>query len=69
LDDPEESVVEHWLQSGVYRSYVPASALQAETDLFCRDLEILLELLRNDALRRRSRSSVDALDPGSSPLV
>jgi hypothetical protein len=69
LDDPHEEVVEHWLQSKVYRSYVPASAIKAETDLFCHDLEMLLELRRNDAVRRQLRSVADARDRGSSQLV
>jgi hypothetical protein len=69
LDDPRDEIVQHWLQSGVYRGYVPASAIKAETDLFCRDLETLLELLRNEALRRQSRSGADAQDRGSSPLA
>jgi hypothetical protein len=69
LDDSQEEIVEHWLQSGVYRSYVPASAIKAETDLFCRDLETLLELLRNDAIRRQPRPGADARDRGSSQLA
>jgi hypothetical protein len=66
LDDPQEEIVQHWLKSGVYRGYVPASAMKAETDLFCRDLEMLLELMRNEDLRRQSRSGADALGRGSS---
>src|SRR5271168_5105792 len=31
LDNPQEEVVEHWLQSGVYRSYVPDMAIEMET--------------------------------------
>jgi len=69
LDDPQEEIVEYWLKSGVYRSYVPASAIEAETDLFCRDLEILLQLLRNDAIRRQARSGAVGRDQGSSPPV
>ena len=69
LEDPQEEIVRHWLQSGVYRGYVPASAIKAETDLFCRDLETLLQLLRNDAIRRQQRSGADALDRGSSQLA
>ncbi len=68
LDDSQEEVVEHWLQSGVYRSYVPASAIKAESDLFCHDLEMLLTLVHNEELRRQSRSDADARDRGSSPL-
>jgi len=66
LDDSQEEIVEHWLRSGVYRSYVPASAITAETSLFCADLETLLQLLRNDAIRRQSRSGDDVRDQGSS---
>jgi hypothetical protein len=69
LEDPQEEVVRHWLQSGVYRSYVPASAMKPEADLFCRDLETLLELIQNEAIRRQSRSGVDMLDRGSSRLA
>jgi hypothetical protein len=69
LDDSQEQVVEHWLKSAVYRNYVPSSAIKAELDLFCRDLEILLELRRNNALTRQSRSAGDALDRGSSQLA
>jgi len=69
LDDPAEEIVRHWLQSGVYRSYVPASAMKPEADLFCQDLETLLTLVQNDAVRRQSRSAADARDLGSSPLV
>jgi hypothetical protein len=69
LEEPQEEIVGHWLQSGVFRSYVPASAKKAETDLFCRDLETLLELLRNEAIRRQSRSGADTRDRGSLPLA
>jgi len=69
LDDSQEEIVDHWRQSTVYRNYVPASAMKAETDLFCRDLETLLELLRNEALRRQARSGADAQDRSSLPLA
>jgi hypothetical protein len=61
LDHPQEEVVEHWLQSGAYRNYMPASVLEMESELYCSDMGMLLELLRNDALRRRQRSVGDAL--------
>jgi hypothetical protein len=67
LDDPMEEVVQHWLHFGVYRSYVPATARAAETELFCRDLETLLQLMNNDSLRRRQRSAGDGRDLDSSP--
>jgi hypothetical protein len=67
-DVTREQVVEHWLRSGVYRSYVPASAIKAEADLFCQDLETLLQLLRNEALRRPPRSAGEAPARDSLPL-
>jgi hypothetical protein len=68
LDEPQEEIVRHWLQSGVYRSYVPASAIKAESDMFCHDLETLLTLIQNEQLTRQSRSGADARDRGSLPL-
>jgi hypothetical protein len=68
LDVSQNEIVEHWLHSKVYRSYVPAAAAGAETELFCQDLETLLELLRNTNLRRQPGSAGDARAPGSLPL-
>lgn len=65
-DDSREEIVSHWLKSGVYRGYVPGSAMKPEIDLFCSDLERLLELMRNEDLRRQSRSGADVQDRGSS---
>lgn len=67
VDDPQEDVVRHWLQSGVYRNYIPASAMQAEIDLFCRDIETMLDLFKNEAINRRARSGADERDQDSSP--
>lgn len=67
LDSPREEVVEYWLQSGVYRSYVPATAREAETELFCKDLEMLLQFLRHDAIRRQLRSGGAGRDRDSWP--
>lgn len=73
LDDPREEVVEHWLKSGVYRGYIPSSALVMETDLFCADFKILLELFRNDSTQRPrhpgSPPDDDARDRDSLPLA
>ena len=69
LDYSLEEVVGYWLHSRVYRGYVPPAAQEAETELFCRDLETLLKLLQNDHLRRQRRSSADARDRDSSPLA
>ena len=49
LDDPRDVVVNHWLKSRVHRSQPPSSALELERDLFCNDLEALLQMLRDDA--------------------
>ena len=69
VDDPEEEVVEYWLQSGVFRSYVPANAMEMETELFCRDLETLLQFLQHDAIRSRLRSGGEPRHRGSLPLA
>jgi hypothetical protein len=69
LADPQEEVVEHWLRSGVYRSYVPATAREVEAELFCHELETLLQLLKNEAIRLRLRSAGDARALDSSPPV
>jgi len=69
LDDSPEEIAEHWLKSGVYRTYVPAAAIRAEADHFCKDLETLLQLLRNQAVRGQPRSGADARDRDSLPLV
>lgn len=66
LDNPQDEVVDYWVKSGIYRSYVPAGALPVETDLFCRDLETLLAFLKHDALRRRQRSGGELRDLDSS---
>jgi hypothetical protein len=39
---------------------MPASVLEMESELYCGDMELLLELLKNDALRRQQRSVGDA---------
>lgn len=68
LEDSEEELIGHWLHSKIYRSYVPASSGKPETDVFCHDLEMLLELLRNSSLRRPTSSGADGRVRGSLPL-
>jgi hypothetical protein len=60
LEDPAPTVVEHWLSSRIYETFVPASAREMERELFSRDLEALLETIRN---------SLAAAGRGSSPLA
>jgi len=69
LDEPQEEVVDHWLQSGVYRSYVPPTAMRVESDLFSADIETLLQLLKHDAVRRQPRSAGAVPGQGSSQLA
>jgi hypothetical protein len=52
LDVPEKVVVEHLLTSGTYRAQVPDSARKMERELFCSDLEALLEMIRNGPAER-----------------
>jgi hypothetical protein len=47
LDDPQGIVVGHWLRSEHYRAQIPDSARPMEIELFHRDLEALLQILRN----------------------
>lgn len=47
LDDPQGIVVGHWLRSEHYRAQIPDSAHPMESELFHRDLEALLQILRN----------------------
>ena len=60
LEDPAREVVGHWLSARIYRTYVPASARATERELFCRDLEALLETIRN---------AQEAAGQSSSPLA
>jgi hypothetical protein len=47
LDDSQGIVVGHWLKSDHYRAQIPDSARPMEIELFHRDLEALLQILRN----------------------
>jgi len=58
LDDPRRTVVGHWLRSEHYRAQIPDSARPMEIELFHRDLEALLLILRN-------ASAAEPPDPGS----
>ena len=69
LDNPQDQVVDHWLQSGVFRSYVPARAMEMEKELFPKDMETLLQLLQQETIRHRLRSGGDTRDRDSSQPV
>ncbi len=47
LPEPAGVVVNYMLDSRIYASQAPASAMQMEQELFSTDLEALLETLRN----------------------
>jgi hypothetical protein len=57
LDDPQGSVVVHWLRSDHYRAQIPDSARPMESELFHTDLEALLRILKN-------ASAAEPPDPG-----
>ena len=48
LEDPSRTVVDHWLRSGAYKTQIPSAARPAEGELYCSELEALLELMQND---------------------
>lgn len=60
LEDPSAMVLEHWIEARAYRSMIPGSTRQAERELFVREIQALLETLRNG-----SREA--ATSPHSSP--
>ena len=60
LEDPARTVVDHWLSSKVFASLVPSIAREMERELFSKDLEALLEIMRNGL-------PAEASGPGSSP--
>lgn len=60
LEEPPRAVVDYWLRSRAYRNQPPASARTADRQLFYRNLEALLVVLKY--------ASADAGPaPGSSP--
>jgi hypothetical protein len=48
LEDPAGAVIHHWLRSRSFRTQIPSSARPMEGDLYCSELEALLEIMRND---------------------
>jgi|SRR5579871_2807124 len=47
LDDPPNEAINHWLRTKTYLNQVPTSARAVERELFYRDLEMLLTLVKN----------------------
>jgi hypothetical protein len=48
LEGGRETVLGAWAALGPYRNLIPVAASQAERELFVTDLELILELLRNE---------------------
>ena len=46
LDDPLPEILEHWSAVRAYRSYAPASARESERELFCAEIDVLLETFK-----------------------
>jgi hypothetical protein len=47
LEDPVATVLNHWFSSRPYGSQMPGAARQMERELFLKDLEALVETIRN----------------------
>lgn len=59
LDTPKRTLLKTWQRLAPYKNLIPTSALPPERNLYLLDLEMLLELLRNeygaqDASRQQS---------------
>lgn len=48
VEDEKASVLRTWLTLSPYRNLIPAQAGAAERELYISDLELILELLRNE---------------------
>jgi hypothetical protein len=47
LDDPAPTVLSHWFRSKAYSHHAPSAAPEMERELFVKDLEALIETIRN----------------------
>jgi hypothetical protein len=47
LDDPAPIVLSHWFRSKAYSAQVPSATREVERELFVKDLEALIETIRN----------------------
>ena len=47
LDDPAPTVLSHWFRSKEYSHHAPSAALEMERELFVKDMEALIETIRN----------------------
>ena len=65
LGEESSRVIRHWRRSRIYWSYVPASASEAENQLFSAELATLVEAMAGQATEA---SGGEPSDPDSSPL-
>jgi hypothetical protein len=47
LEDPAPTVLSHWFRSKTYSNQVPSATREMERELFVKDLEALIETIRN----------------------
>jgi hypothetical protein len=47
LEDPAPMVLSHWIRSKAFSSQAPSAARKMERELFVKDLEALIETIRN----------------------
>lgn len=47
LEDPPRVVLDYWMRSKAYTAHAPGVARPMERELFVRDLEALIEIMRN----------------------
>jgi hypothetical protein len=62
LEDPAQTVLNHWFRSKAYISYVPGAAREMERELFVKELHALIETIKDGWPE-------DADGPVSSPHV
>jgi hypothetical protein len=66
VDEDPRAVIAHWRHSGQSRSQFPVTATHAEREMFCLELDILLQALEGEFMTVPVASGHG---PGSSPLA
>jgi hypothetical protein len=46
LEDPASAVLQHWTEAQTYRGYMPTPVRDAEKELFEREFDVLLDVLK-----------------------
>ena len=54
LEEPWETVLNHWKHTGIYRTQVPDSASPAENELFTQEIDVLIDLMKNDVTNEQT---------------